>query len=250
MSTKAFHGMTKFTKRLCRRIISAFGVLTGEYYAYRKKENDYHWLMFSQEGEDGILRRIFENQAEGFYVDVGAHDPQRFSNTYFFYMRGWDGINIEPNPGSIKRFNKIRPRDKNLEIGVAEKARTIDYYQFEESALNTFDAQTAMEYKKNNKFNKVAIEVKPLKEILQEHLPKNQTIDFMTIDAEGFDEEILKSNDWEKYRPAILLIESRNNETIQDACSTSIHAYLVTKGYNMISKCINTQIYKSSESNF
>jgi len=66
---------------------------------------------YSQEGEDMILRRLFEKQLTGFYVDVGAHHPKRFSNTYFFYKQGWHGINIDAMPGSMKLFEKIRPRD-------------------------------------------------------------------------------------------------------------------------------------------
>ena len=66
---------------------------------------------YSQEGEDMILRRLFEKQKTGFYVDVGAHHPKRFSNTFFFYKKGWSGINIDAMPNSMRLFDKIRPRD-------------------------------------------------------------------------------------------------------------------------------------------
>lgn len=66
---------------------------------------------YSQEGEDMILRRIFGSQTSGFYIDVGAHHPKRFSNTYFFYKKGWAGINIDAMPGSMKAFQKVRYRD-------------------------------------------------------------------------------------------------------------------------------------------
>ena len=77
---------------------------------------------WSQEGEDMILHRIFGGKKSGFYVDVGAHHPKRFSNTYFFYCHGWRGINIDAMPGRMKLFNQWRPKDINLEMGVAEKA--------------------------------------------------------------------------------------------------------------------------------
>ena len=73
---------------------------------------------YSQEGEDLLLRRIFEHQKIGFYVDVGAHHPFRFSNTYLLYKRGWRGINIDAMPGSMRLFRKFRPRDTNIECGV------------------------------------------------------------------------------------------------------------------------------------
>ena len=85
-----------------------------------------YWLKsYSQEGEDIILARIFGKQQNGFYVDVGAHHPYRFSNTYFFYKRGWKGINIDAMPGSMKIFNKYRPRDKNIEAGISDTKKKI-----------------------------------------------------------------------------------------------------------------------------
>src|SRR5690349_18351333 len=82
-----------------------------------------HWRRsYSQEGEDMVLRRVFEHKAHGFYVDVGAHHPMRFSNTYFFYRRGWRGINIDARPGSKREFDRARPRDINVECGVAQVA--------------------------------------------------------------------------------------------------------------------------------
>src|ERR1700733_13651528 len=76
----------------------------------------------SQEGEDRVLASLLLKAhggilpSSGFYVDVGAHDPFRFSNTYFFYRRGWSGINIDAMPGSMRRFISHRPRDLNLEL--------------------------------------------------------------------------------------------------------------------------------------
>jgi hypothetical protein len=59
---------------------------------------------YSQEGEDMVLYRTFETVKEGFYVDVGAHHPDRFSNTYKFYKQGWRGINIDAMPGGMDPF--------------------------------------------------------------------------------------------------------------------------------------------------
>ena len=94
---------------------------------------------YSQEGEDMVLSRIFSDKSKGFYVDVGAHHPMRFSNTYSFYKRGWQGINIEPNPDSISMFKRYRPRDINLNCGIAWNKGNLEYYMFDEPALNTFD---------------------------------------------------------------------------------------------------------------
>ena len=105
-------------------------------------------ICYSQEGEDLLLDRLLCGQNKGFYVDVGAHHPARFSNTYLFYKRGWCGINIDAMPGSMQNFDKVRPRDINVECGVASVAGTLMYYRFNEPALNTFDTTEAAQKNK------------------------------------------------------------------------------------------------------
>ena len=106
-----------------------------EYQEFIKTNNSFfNWdtwinLSYSQECEDLVLKRIFENKI-GFYVVVGAHHPKLFSNTYLFYKKGWKGINIDALPESMKLFNKMRPRDINIEIGVIEVEDELNYYVF------------------------------------------------------------------------------------------------------------------------
>ena len=230
---------------LFRRINAAIDVLLGRAIAYNKQKVAHHTLMFSQEGEDGILRRLLEHQTSGFYIDIGAHHPQRFSNTYFFYLKGWQGINIEPNPESISEFQEIRPRDLNLELGVASKEGIMTYHQYEESALNTFDNETADQLKQSRRGSVYQIKVQPLRNILDKHLDPNQVIDFMSIDVEGMDEEVVKSNNWERYRPRFLLVESRKTGSVNQAQRTSLHHFMTNQGYELIAKCMNTLIYKA-----
>ena len=82
---------------------------------------------YSSEGEDLILKRIFDKKKKGVYIDVGAHHPFRVSNTYLLYKRNWTGINIDPLPGSKALFNKHRPKDINLEIGVSVVKQQLTY---------------------------------------------------------------------------------------------------------------------------
>ena len=98
---------------------------------------------YSQEGEDLILHKIFPDKKNGFYVDIGAHHPFRFSNTYYFYRKGWRGVNIDAAPGSMKLFNKYRSRDINIEAAISNKIETLTYYKFNDPALNTFDKDLA-----------------------------------------------------------------------------------------------------------
>src|SRR4051812_7051515 len=97
---------------------------------------------WAQEGEDLVLRRFFEGQRQGFYIDVGAHHPHRFSNTYFFYRRGWRGINTDPMPGCMDAFRIHRPEDINLEIAVSNRS-DMTYFMFNDAALNGLCAEVA-----------------------------------------------------------------------------------------------------------
>src|SRR5688500_4139273 len=93
---------------------------------------------YAQEGEDLILQLMLAWRANGFYVDVGAHHPQFDSNTYLFYKRGWSGINIDAMPNSMKLFNRLRPRDINLELAISKKSEELTYYLFNTPQLNGF----------------------------------------------------------------------------------------------------------------
>jgi len=93
-----------------------------------------------KQGEDIILQPYLSRNS-GFYVDIGAFHPKRHSVTRAFYERGWRGINIEPNPYSIKAFNRIKKRDINLNIGVSDEVGNLDYYFLgENDTSNTFDS--------------------------------------------------------------------------------------------------------------
>lgn len=201
---------------------------------------------YSQEGEDLILYHIFENKNNGFYVDIGAHHPFRFSNTFLFYKRGWRGINIDANPESIKLFNKFRTRDININVGIGEKKSILNYYMFNEPALNTFSNELAKErdgFKEYRLEKIVQVKVVPLREILKEYLPQDTKIDFMNIDCEGWDFEVIKSNDWELYRPIVVLVEIIPADTINELLNHSIAKYLIEMNYSLLAKCFNTTIW-------
>ena len=202
-------------------------------------------LCYSQNGEDLILNRFLDNKKEGFFVDVGAHHPIRFSNTFLFYKKGWSGINIDAMPGSMAAFNKIRPKDINVEKGIALKNDKLTFYQFNESALNTFSKEEA--FSKNKDGYKIIqrnlIEVDTLENILDKYMPINTKIDFLNIDAEGKDEEVLISNNWVKYKPSYILVEILR-EVYLGKNNCSIKKFLKTKGYIPINKIYDTYIFK------
>lgn len=218
----------------------------------RRVRDFYQWDIYcqkswSQEGEDLILSRYFENlKTKGFYVDVGAHHPLRFSNTYKFYKQGWHGINIDAMPGSMDLFNRLRPRDTNLEKAVSDSKQIMTYYVFNEPALNGFSKELT-EHRDGQANNKIIftkdIETSTLEEILDQYMPKDQNIDFLSVDVEGLDFAVLKSNNWVKYLPDLILIEICGS-TLDELLNNEVAIFLRQFGYTIYAKCVNTVIFK------
>jgi FkbM family methyltransferase len=203
---------------------------------------------YSQEGEDMVLRSFYEGKKKykGYYVDIGAHHPYRFSNTLFFYQKGWRGINIEPTPGAIKAFNIFRHKDINLNIGISNRRDKLTFYCFNEPALNGFSKELSEE--RNNTSEKykiikeVEVETYPLAEILDKYLPARQKVDFLTIDVEGLDLMVLKSNNWNKYKPAYILVEDKIDFT--NLSNSEVYKYLEEQGYQLVAKTLRTLFFK------
>ncbi len=207
----------------------------------------YYQKSWSQEGEDLILSRYFENvKTNGFYVDVGAHHPLRFSNTYKFYKQGWHGINIDAMPGSMNLFDRLRSRDINLEKAVSDSKQMMTYYAFNEPALNGFSKELT-EHRDGQANNKVIfkknIETSTLEEILDQYMPKDQHIDFLSVDVEGLDFAVLKSNNWVKYSPDLILIEICGS-TLDELLNNEVTIFLRQFGYTIYAKCVNTVIFE------
>jgi FkbM family methyltransferase len=201
---------------------------------------------YGQEGEDVILDRMLGALPTGFYVDVGAHHPARFSNTLAFYDRGWRGINIDPQPECLRLFRRVRPRDITIQAGVAISDGALTFYRFDDPALNTFSRELATERVAGATYRLIGemqVPVRTLSGLLREHLPPGQAIDFMTIDAEGFDMQVLQSNDWQAFRPAIVLIEALETR-LEDLLSHEQCMFMRSVGYEPVAKTVNTVFYR------
>lgn len=154
----------------------------------------------------------------GFYVDVGAHHPFFYSNTFHFYSKGWSGINIDAVPGSMKPFVELRPRDVNLEACVGTPGRWVEFCIFEEQTLNTMDAEVASKLVQDNRsrlLSRQKLQTQSLAQILESHVPRGQPIDFLSVDVEGADLEVLQSNDWDAFRPEFIVVESHGTELLK-----------------------------------
>lgn len=199
---------------------------------------------YSGEGEDLIIQKIFNHRKNGFYVDVGCYHPKINSNTYALYQNGWTGINIDANPESIKKFRVLRKNDININVGIARTKGELSYYMFDESAVNTFSRELCEERKKLEWLTYIGeqhIPVEPLSDVF-DRLQLQRTIDVLDIDVEGFDVDVLASNDWEKYLPNIILVEEQT--VTQSSFETlTTYQFLAPKGYHLMAKTFSTVIY-------
>lgn len=203
-------------------------------------------ISFSQEGEDQILSQFFYGIDKGYFLDIGAYHPIIYSNTYKFYLNGWRGINIDAMPGSMINFNNTRPEDINLEVGVSEEHNELDYYIFKSAGLNTFSKTFANEMQKRGYelINTIKVETVKMKDILNKYIPEGKEIHFLSLDVEGLELEVLRSNDWSTFRPRIILVESLGlyNKDI-------LGTYMNQNDYTLVAQTINNLYYADSQTN-
>lgn len=193
---------------------------------------DYKKMTYSQFGEDLVLDEIFSGKSQGYYVDIGCYHPKQFSNTYKLFKRGWKGINIDANPYSIILFNRLRKRDTNLNLAIARDEKEIEYFSWGLNSENTISPAQAkgVEKDKGKPWKVSRLKTKTLKQVLDDNLPDNTNIDLLSIDVEGVDLEIIQSNDWQKYSPKVLLVESFLKD-IDAVKSSELYLYLTKQGY-------------------
>ncbi|MBI3567763.1 MAG: FkbM family methyltransferase [Gemmatimonadetes bacterium] len=188
---------------------------------------------YAEKAEDLIVADIFWELGLGEvrYLDIGAGDPVDASNTYLFYTRGAQGVLVEPNPVFGPQYAALRPRDKVLAVGVGvTDQREADYHVVEGHwALNTFDKDVADEHARAGM--KVSVVKMPLVNI-NEIIARNFTTppNFLSIDIEGLDLAVLESLDFDRYRPAVICVETLVVDT--QRTDPRIETFLRSKNYS------------------
>lgn len=171
-------------------------------------------LSYAQNFEDVMLARCFPGP-RGFYVDVGANDPDIDSVTRHFYERGWTGINIEPLASNFARLKKRRPRDINLHLAAGESDGEITFYEIGKwHGYSTTDREIAAQHRRDGlKVVEHKTPLRRLASVLDEHA-KGKAIDFLSVDVEGAELSVLAGADLRRHRPKIILAESRLPVTV------------------------------------
>ena len=199
---------------------------------------------YAQFGEDLIIAHLFEQIGikKPSYLDIGANEPRYISNTYFFYVHGSKGVLVEPNPYLYKKLKGFRSKDivLNTGIGFTEIAEA-DFYLFPNYAngLSTFSEKEARHWEKTGikGMGKIAVEkvikmpLIPINNILEQHFEKKAP-NFISLDVEGLDLDILKSLDFTKYRPEVICVETLGYDENQKGYKLNdINEFMLTKNY-------------------
>lgn len=196
-------------------------------------------ISYSLSSVDLIVDYIFKYKNDGLYIDVGCQHPISNNNTYILYKKGWNGINIDLDKKNIDLFNISRPDDTNINIAVSDKSGNVNlFYYHDGSPINTINSQNA-DYQKN-KFKKIKlIKSETLNKILA-NINFNKKVDYLNIDVEGHELNVLKGFNILKYRPSIISIEyldyemkqlELKNNNLENIINSNIYKYLIQNKY-------------------
>lgn len=173
------------------------------------------FISYAQNLEDVMLWRALKDYRSGFYIDVGACDPDADSVTKAFYERGWRGINIEPVPEAFEKLSDARPRDINLKLAADASSGSRTFYCIDGgNGLSTTVKEYAEKYDAENRIVKeLNVETRTLAQICAAFV--NQDVSFLKIDVEGGEKGVLAGADFKKFRPWIVLVESTEPNTTE-----------------------------------
>ena len=216
-----------------------FNFLYKFYLLYIKHKTFLPKKTYSEWGEDLFIIKYFKNLSKGFYVDIGAYHPFFLNNTQLLFQNTWEGINVDINQASIEIFNKARPNDCNFNVAISNKNKKyINYYTKNMiNMLSTTMIDSAKTAFLNNSYIKRKVKCNKLDDIISKTKFKNRKIDFLNIDTEKSEVDVLKSLDFNKYKPKLICIEihlTRKNKKRMPLKKHATYQYLNKKKYKLV----------------
>ena len=200
---------------------------------------------YSQWGEDLEIQKFFKGKNNGFYLDIGCYHPTMYNNTCLLFNNGWRGMNIDLNQTSIDLFNIARPKDLNICTAISKHQKTIKYYHDHLfSPINTIDKnfyEMHKEINTNMEFREV--QSNNINNIL-ENYEISKKIDFINIDIEGVDLEVLEQIDLKKHKTDLLAIETHLISGAPSKDSKGIYDHLIKANFELFKRMGPTSLFK------
>jgi FkbM family methyltransferase len=167
-------------------------------------------LSYAQNLEDFHLNLVLGDRPRGTYVDVGGGHPVADNVSFYFYLKGWSGLVVEPQVGLAAGYHGIRPRDHVVSCLAGRADGEIDFHVVEglhglSSAVKD-NAESARQYGASYRTERRA--VRRLSRLIDE--AGIDGIDFLKIDVEGAEADVLGGLDLTRHRPRVVLVEAVN----------------------------------------
>ena len=191
-------------------------------------------ISYAQRFEDLYLLRCFGGRSEGFYIDIGSGHPVYDNTSFAFYLKGWQGITVEPNPALTRLSRAVRPRDRHVEALLGASVGEATFYLVDDfHGLSTMIESHA--HAAQRQFGKsshpLVVPVTTLKELCREHVPA--TFEFLKVDVEGAEREVLLNGDWQNFRPKVVVVEALAPYTLAPAWP-EWEPFLAKHGYRYV----------------
>ena len=194
-------------------------------------------LAYSHWGIDLIITKLLNSKNKGIYIDVGCHHPFLNNHSYLLYKSGWEGINIDIDYNSIDMFNFFRKSDVNIQTAVTDHKGEVDlFFYHNRAAKNTISKEFGSDAKEQKKINSDT-----LNNIIENSKFKNSKIDFVSIDVEGNEMNVLNGFDLKKYKPKLILLEfilpnkkEFYEKDINEITNSEVYNFLIKNEYKLI----------------
>ena len=198
-------------------------------------------LHYSQFAEDVSILRLFPRDYKGLYVDVGCFHPVKHNNTYALYKRGWRGINVDIDQIKIDGFNLLRRRDTNYAYAVSNQSGEVEYYSAGfYSLVNTLEKDFIF---RDIDYRVKKATAKRLDEIIADSPYDNREIDLLCVDVESHDLEVLRSLDFDRHRPKVVVCET-HADCLDDLIRSELFQFLDSHGYTLANWCGLSVIFR------
>ena len=194
-------------------------------------------LAYSHWGVDLIITKLLNSKNKGIYIDVGCHHPFLNNHSYLLYKSGWVGINIDIDYNSIDMFNFFRKKDVNIQTAVTDHKGEVDlFFYHNRAAKNTISKEFGSGAKEKKKINSDT-----LNNIIENSKFKNSKIDFVSIDVEGNEMNVLNGFNLKKYKPKLILLEfilpnkkEFYEKDINEITNSEVYKFLIKNEYKLI----------------